>query len=165
MASSTSTTVVMAAPRRPTEEHNVADAIAAYDHLVERGVSPEQIVLYGKSWARARAVRLAAAKPVATIPESPLTSTVGCGPEPYFWLPLRLLITDQYDNERNIHSVTAPVLVLHGEQDEVIPVEMGRRVYRAANDAEEDRVVSARRSCRFVRPWRVGENARLSGLA
>jgi fermentation-respiration switch protein FrsA (DUF1100 family) len=45
-----------------------------------------------------------------------------------------LLITDKYNNERNISSVTAPVLVLHGEQDAVIPVEMGWRVYRAANE-------------------------------
>ncbi len=123
---------------RPTEEHNVADAIAAYDHLVERGVSPEQIVLYGESLGSGQAVRLAAAKPVAAILlESPLTSTVDVARTTYFWLPLRLLITDQYNNERNIHSVTAPVLVLHGEQDKVIPVEMGRRVYRAANEPKK----------------------------
>ena len=45
-----------------------------------------------------------------------------------------MLITDKYDNERNIRSVTAPVLILHGEQDGVIPVEMGRRVFHAANE-------------------------------
>ena len=45
-----------------------------------------------------------------------------------------LLITDKYNNERNIRSVTAPVLILHGEQDAVIPVEMGLRVYHAANE-------------------------------
>jgi uncharacterized protein len=36
-------------------------------------------------------------------------------------------------NERNIRSVTVPVLILHGEQDAVLTVEMGWRVYRAAN--------------------------------
>ena len=123
---------------RPTEEHNVADAIAAYDYLVERGVSPEQIVLYGESLGSGQAVQLAAAKPVAAIVlESPLTSTVDVGRTMYAWLPLRLLITDQYNNERNIRSVTAPVLVLHGERDGVIPVEMGRRVYRAANEPKK----------------------------
>ena len=55
--------------------------------------------------------------------EAPLTSTIDVGRTTYFWLPLGLLITDKYDNERNIRSVTAPVLVLHGEQDAVIPVE------------------------------------------
>ena len=80
-------------------------------------------------------MRLAAKRPVAAVVlEAPLTSTVDVGRTTYFWLPLGLLITDKYDNERNIRSVTAPVLVLHGEQDAVIPVEMGWRVYRAANE-------------------------------
>jgi fermentation-respiration switch protein FrsA (DUF1100 family) len=123
---------------RPTEENNVADAIAAYDYLVEQGVSPEQIVVYGESLGSGQAIRLAATRPVAAIVlESPLTSTVDVAQTTYFWLPLRLLITDKYDNARNIRSVTAPVVVLHGEQDRVIPVEMGRRVYRAANEPKE----------------------------
>jgi fermentation-respiration switch protein FrsA (DUF1100 family) len=50
----------------------------------------------------------------------------------YFFLPLGLVIADKYNVERDIGAVRAPVLILHGEQDEVIPVEMGRRVYAAA---------------------------------
>jgi uncharacterized protein len=123
---------------RPTEENNVADAIAAYDDLAERGVLPEKIVVYGESLGSGQAIRLAAARPVAAIVlESPLTSTVDVARATYFWLPLRLLITDQYNNERNVRAVPVPVLVLHGEQDKVIPVEMGLRVYRAANEPKE----------------------------
>jgi pimeloyl-ACP methyl ester carboxylesterase len=119
---------------RPTEEDNVADAIAAYDHLIGLGVPPTRIVAYGESLGSGQAVRLAAARPVAAVVlEAPLTSTVDVARRTYFWLPITLLITDKYDNERNIRSVTAPVLILHGEQDGVIPVEMGRRVYRSAN--------------------------------
>jgi hypothetical protein len=70
----------------------------------------------------------------AVVLEAPLTSTVDVARSTYFWLPLSWLITDTYNNERNIRSVTAPVLILHGEQDAVIPVEMGLRVYRAANE-------------------------------
>ena len=81
-----------------------------------------------------------------------LTSTVDVARSAYFWLPLGLLITDTYNNERNIRFVTAPVLVLHGEQDAVIPVGMGWRVYRAANRAEADRIVSPGHPSRFVRP-------------
>ena len=120
---------------RPTEEDNVADAIAAYDHLIGLGVPATKIVAYGKSLGSGQAVRLAAARPVAAVVlEAPLTSTVDVGRRTYFWLPLGLLITDKYNNERNIRSVLAPVLILHGEQDDVIPVEMGLRVYRAANE-------------------------------
>ena len=122
----------------PTEENNVADAIASYDYLAKRGVSPEQIVVYGESLGSGQAVRLAAARPVAAVVlESPLTSTVDVARATYFWLPLRLLIADQFNNERNIRAVPVPVLILHGEEDEVIPVEMGWRVYRAANEPKK----------------------------
>ena len=119
---------------RPTEKDNVADAIAAYHHLIGLGVPAGKIVAYGESLGTGQAVRLGAARPVAAVVlEAPLTSTVDVARSTYFWLPLSLLITDKYDNERNIRSVAAPVLILHGEQDAVIPVEMGWRVYRAAN--------------------------------
>ena len=64
----------------------------------------------------------------------PRSPQVEVGRSVYFWLPLSLLIADQYNIERNIGAVTAPLLILHGEQDEVIPVEMGRRIFRAANE-------------------------------
>lgn len=119
----------------PTEENNVSDAIAAYDHLAELGVPTDKIVAYGESLGSGQAVRLATERPVAAVMlEAPLTSTIDVARSTYFWLPLGLLITDQYNNERNIRSVAAPVLILHGEQDAVIPAEMGRRVYRAANE-------------------------------
>jgi len=120
---------------RPTEEDNVADAIAAYDHLIRFGMPASKIVAYGESLGSGQAVRLAAAKPVAAVVlEAPLTSTVDVARSTYFWLPLGLLITDKYNNERNICLVQAPVLVLHGAQDAVIPTEMGQQVYRAANE-------------------------------
>jgi uncharacterized protein len=120
---------------RPTEKDNVADAIAAYHHLIGLGVPATKIVAYGESLGSGQAVRLGAARPIAAVVlEAPLTSTIEVARSTYFWLPLGLLITDKYNNERNIRLVKAPVLVLHGAQDAVIPVEMGRRVYRAASE-------------------------------
>ena len=119
----------------PTEANNVADAIAAYDALAARGVQPERIVAFGESLGSGQAVRLAAERPVAAVVlEAAPTSTVDVGRSVYFWLPLSLLIADQYNVERHISAVTVPLLVLHGERDEVIPVEMGRRIHSAAND-------------------------------
>jgi pimeloyl-ACP methyl ester carboxylesterase len=109
----------------PTEEDNISGL----------GVPAGKIVAYGESLGSGQAVRLAAARPVAAVVlEAPLTSTVDVARGAYFWLPLGLLISDKYDNERNIRSITAPLLILHGEQDAVIPVEMGLGVYRAANE-------------------------------
>jgi pimeloyl-ACP methyl ester carboxylesterase len=120
---------------KPTEEDNVADAIAAYDRLRKLGVPEEKIVAYGESLGSGQAVRLAAERPLAAVVlEAPLTSTVDVARASYFWLPLGLLIADKYHNERNIRFVKAPVLILHGKRDAVIPAEMGLRVYRAANE-------------------------------
>jgi fermentation-respiration switch protein FrsA (DUF1100 family) len=119
---------------KPTEAHNVADAIAAYDRLRQLGVPEGKIVAYGESLGSGQAVRLAAERKVAGIVlEAAPTSTVDVGRSVYFFLPLNLLIADQYNVERHIGAVTAPLLILHGEDDEVIPVDMGRRIYRSAN--------------------------------
>jgi fermentation-respiration switch protein FrsA (DUF1100 family) len=123
---------------KPTEENNVADAIAAYDHLRKVGVPADSMVAYGESLGSGPAVRLAAERPVAAVVlEAPLTSTPDVARSAYFWLPLSLLITDQYNIERNVRSVKAPLLILHGERDAVIPVDMGWRVYRAANEPKQ----------------------------
>jgi fermentation-respiration switch protein FrsA (DUF1100 family) len=118
----------------PTEARNIADAIAAYDELKRFGLQGDEIVAYGESLGSGQAVRLAAKRPSSgVVLEAPLTSTIDVARSIYFWLPLSLLITDQYNLELDIGAVTAPLLILHGEQDEVIPVEMGRRVFQAGN--------------------------------
>jgi pimeloyl-ACP methyl ester carboxylesterase len=58
---------------KPTEERNVADALAAYDHLIGLGVPADRIVAYGESLGSGQAVRLAAEKPIAAVVlEAPL---------------------------------------------------------------------------------------------
>lgn len=119
----------------PTEADNVADAVSAYDYVAGLRVPAEKIVAYGESLGSGQAVRLAAQRPVAgVVLEAPLTSTVEVGRSVYFWLPLSLLIADKYNVERHVRDVAAPLLILHGARDEVIPVEMGRRIHEAAND-------------------------------
>jgi len=121
---------------KPTEANNVGDALTAYDYLTTRlGVPADKIVVFGESLGTGQAIKLAGERPVAAVVlEAPLTSTVDVGKSVYFWLPLSLIIADKYANERNIDAVKAPVLILHGAKDSVIPVEMGKRVYRAANN-------------------------------
>ena len=123
---------------KPTETANVADAFTAYDHLRSSGVEAKSIILYGESLGSGQATQLAAQREVrAVVLESPLTSTVDVGRRTYFFLPLGLLLSDQYRNIEHVAKVKAPLLVLHGEQDEVIPVAMGRSVYAAANEPKK----------------------------
>jgi len=127
---------------KPSEAANVADAVAAYDYLTGRGVEPDQIVAYGESLGSGQAIQLAAKRKLrAVVLEAPLTSAVDVGRSVYWFLPLGLIMTDQYRNIDQIKQVQAPVLIVHGENDEIIPLAMGKRVYGAANDPKRLEVV------------------------
>lgn len=120
---------------RPSEAANVTDAVLAYDHLAGRGLKPADIVLYGESIGTGIAVQLALKRPVkALVLEAPLTSTVDVGRRVYWFLPLGLILTDQYRSIDYVARLKAPVLVLHGARDGVVPVSHGRRIYEAANE-------------------------------
>lgn len=122
----------------PSERANVADAKFAYDTLVAKGVAPSNIVVYGESLGSGVATQVAAGKKVAgLVLDAPYTSIVDLAALHYPYLPARWLMTDRYETLRYIGKVQAPVLVMHGEADDIIPVEMGREVFAAANDPKE----------------------------
>ncbi len=83
----------------PSEAANVADAKLAYEALIEDGVSPDDIILYGESLGTGVAIEVAAEKKVAgVILDSPFTSIVERAAQLYPWLPVRLLLQDRYDS-------------------------------------------------------------------
>lgn len=117
----------------PSEAANVADALLAYDTLVADGVRPADIIVYGESLGSGVAVQVAAQRPVGgLIMDAPFTSTVDVAAMVYPFLPVRWLMSDRYETMRHLPGIKAPLLVLHGERDEVIPIAMGRQVARAA---------------------------------
>ncbi|MGC1179692.1 MAG: alpha/beta hydrolase [Methyloceanibacter sp.] len=118
----------------PTEANNVADASAAFDYLRALGVPAREIVAYGESLGTAVATRLALQRPVrALVLEAPFTSVVDVGLQVWWFLPLRLIMTDQYRTIDRIGSVRVPLLIVHGARDSLIPVTQARQIYAAAN--------------------------------
>lgn len=118
----------------PTEANNVADASAAFDYLRALGVPAREIVAYGESLGTAVATRLALQRPVrALVLEAPFTSVVDVGLQVWWFLPLRLIVTDQYRTIDRIGSVRVPLLIVHGARDSLIPVTQARQIYAAAN--------------------------------
>ena len=118
----------------PSEANNVADALMAYDWLRGQGVAADKIVLFGESLGTGVATQLALARPAAgLILDSPYTSMADAAQWHYPWLPAKWLLTDRYDIIGRIGQVHVPLLVLHSEADEVVPVAMGRAVFAAAN--------------------------------
>lgn len=122
----------------PSEKANVADALSAYDLLRKRGIAAEDIIVYGESIGTGVAVQLAAARPVAgLVLDAPYTSMPDIASMHYPYLPARTLLSDRYETVRHLKNVHVPLLVVHGEADAVIPVEMGRAVHAAANEPKE----------------------------
>ncbi len=122
----------------PSEARNVADAKLAYDTLRGFGVAADDIILYGESLGSGVAVQVAAEKPAAGIVlDAPYTSILDVAERCYPYLPSRMLMRDRYDTMKYLPRVTIPMLVIHGEQDEVIPVAMGREVAAKAPGPSE----------------------------
>lgn len=121
----------------PSEANNVADALRAYDALADLGVAAEDIVVYGESIGTGVATQVAAARPVAgLVLDAPFTSMVELATRlyPVLAVPGRFFMRDRYETRQHIRSVSAPLLIIHGEADDIIPVAMGRDLYAAASE-------------------------------
>jgi uncharacterized protein len=136
----------------PTEDGLRIDARAAHDWVASR-YEPSRVVLYGESLGTGVAVRLATERRVAgLVLDAPYTSTADVASLVYWFVPVTWLMRDQYRSLDIIGRVRAPILVLHGERDEVIPFSLGERLYAAAPEPK-----------RFVRLPDVGHSRVLEG--
>jgi uncharacterized protein len=117
----------------PSEQGFIADAEAAYDFAAAR-YPASQLVLWGESLGTGVAVALAAEKPVGrVILEAPFTSAEAVAALHYWYLPVRLLMKDQFHSDLRIGKLTAPLLILHGVQDQTVPYTMGQQLFDLAN--------------------------------
>ena len=118
---------------RPTERGLYADAEAAYQHLRSAGYAPAQIVLHGESLGCAVAVDLASRRPCGgVVLEAPFTSARDVAGRV---LPvLGPLLIWSYNSKEKIRRLGAPLLVMHGDRDEVVPFDLGRALFEAAGE-------------------------------
>lgn len=111
---------------KPSEEGTYRDAEAVMAYAKQSGAN--SIISYGRSLGSGPATELARRHPVAGLvlemPYTTILSVVGFG-----WLPV-----DLYNNLAKIDRIACPLFVVHGDQDEIIPVEHGRRLYAKAKE-------------------------------
>ena len=123
----------------PNEEAIAADARTIWNDVVEKQrIAPERIVLYGESIGGGVAIRLAAelcaagTPPGAVIIRSTFSSLADTAASHYPWLPVRWLLVEYYASVERIGAVTCPILMLHGDADEIVPLRQGRELFAAA---------------------------------
>ena len=119
----------------PTESGLLIDAKAAYDFLRAEGLPATSIILVGESLGTGPAVITAARNPVAAVVlEAPYSAAVDIARRAYPWAPVGILMKDQFRSRDHIAAINAPLLILHGDADRVIPQGFGRRLFDAARD-------------------------------
>ncbi len=116
----------------PSEAGLYADGLAVYDEARARGFAPRAIVLFGRSLGAAVAIETALAREAcAVILETPFRSIAAMAREHYPFVPT-FLIRTRYDSEAKIARLRVPVLVLHGDRDEIVPLAHARRLFDLA---------------------------------
>jgi len=119
----------------PTEKNLYADGEAVIKWLNDQGVNNSNIILYGESLGTGVALEIGKKNIFnSIILESPFTSIENSAKIFYPYLPVRILLKDRFDNISKIQNIKVPILIMHGEKDDIVPFSMGKELYEKANN-------------------------------
>ena len=123
----------------PSEQGTYRDAMAVWTYLTQaRAYSPDHIIVFGRSLGAAVAIWLASqVTPRALVVEAGFSSIPDLAQRLYPWLPVRKLASIHYNNQQRIGNVTCPALFIHSRDDELIPIEHGRRLHEAHRSSKQ----------------------------
>jgi uncharacterized protein len=125
---------------KPSESGFLMDARAGREFLLGKGGDPRRIVVLGRSMGGAVAAGLASREPVGgLILESAFTSLEDMAKTLYPFLPSVLLrrLRGRFATVDLVREVRTPVLVIHGAEDELVPLRMGMEILEAAGEPKE----------------------------
>jgi len=119
-------------PGKPSEKGLYEDGRAAIKFLTKKKVPQHCLVLYGESVGTAVAVQMATEYPVgAIVLQAPFTSLVDVAKFHYPFFPVKWLLKDRFASVEKVKNVHAPVFILHGSNDSIIPPVLSRQLLRA----------------------------------
>ncbi len=125
----------------PGENAAYADARAAWDWLMARGVEPGRVVVMGRSLGGGVAAGLVDSldvKPAGLVLESTFTSVADMGAARFPYLPVRLLCRYSFDTLSRVERVACPVLAIHSPDDDIVPFAHGQALFQAFQQAGKD---------------------------
>ena len=119
---------------KPSEQGLYDDGESAINWITKKGVDEKNLILYGESLGTGVATQLAQNRNIAgVILETPFTSMVDAAKTFYPYIPVNLLLKDKFENYKKIKNINSPILVMHGEIDQIVPFSMGKKIYEMAN--------------------------------
>lgn len=121
---------------RPSEKGLYMDGLAAYEYLLEQEkIPPENIIFFGRSLGAAVALEVVTQKRARSIiMESAFTSTKDMANAIVLFRLFSWAIPPNYHNLAKIGRIHIPLLIIHGDHDEIVPFHMGQTLFAAAND-------------------------------
>lgn len=123
---------------KPSVEGTVIDAQAMYKYLLDKGFKAGDISLYGRSIGGAIALELAVKDKVkGTVVQSSFTSLKDIAKYLYPWLPQIVIRNNIWNSKELIKKINCPVLISHGDKDEVVPQEHSYKLFEAANEQKK----------------------------
>jgi fermentation-respiration switch protein FrsA (DUF1100 family) len=119
---------------KPSEEGLYEDGNSSIRWLKNLGLTEKDIIIYGESLGTGIATEIAQNKNFAgLILETPFTSMIDAAKNFYPYIPVDLILKDKYKNNVKIKNINVPLLVMHGEEDQIVPFWMGKKIYEIAN--------------------------------
>jgi uncharacterized protein len=118
---------------RPTEAGVYLDAEAAYDAEQARGVPAGRLIAFGESLGGAVSIHLAGERPCAGVVVVATFTSIRDVARVHYG-PLALLAGDRFDSVARVPRLGVPLLVAHGDRDEVVPFALGERLFAAAGE-------------------------------
>ena len=128
-------------PGSPSEKGLYLDGEAAVDWLHQQGVAPSDTIVVGNSIGGGVATHIATLlneaddAPAGLILIAPFSSLPAVAAEKLWWIPARWLVRDQYDNRSRVAALNIPMLVQHGDADDLIEDSHGKQLAATAPDA------------------------------
>ena len=114
------------------------DAAAMYKYLISRDFKPENISIYGRSMGGAVGIELATKVQIKSITvQSSFLSLRKIARDLYPLIPKILIQEKHWDSEKFIKSIKVPVLISHGDKDEIIPISHSHELFKLANEPKK----------------------------
>ncbi len=129
----------------PTEDALLADAGRAVSWLEAQGIPKSRVVLFGESLGSGIAISLAAdGVGAAVVVEGGYDAVMAVAQRKYWFAPVAWLMKDKFDSRPKARKSNKPILIVHGEQDPIIPLSHARALYAASNEPKELLVLPGR---------------------
>ena len=120
---------------KPSEKGLYEDGDSSIKWLLNKGIKETDIIIYGESLGTGVATHLSQNRNFAgLILETPFTSMVDAAKTFYPYIPVKFLLKDKFENKKKIKNIDLPILVMHGEADQIVPFSMGKKMFELANE-------------------------------